>query len=219
MTLTEQPDADVTHDGPERSRPWRRRVVTTVAVVAVVALLGWAGLRWLTPHPYSGTVMQAPTAAPSMEGLVWDDGTPVDVTALGGELVLVYFGYTACPDVCPTTMVSVDRALEEIGDEVERVRVVMISIDPARDDAARVGEYVRSFDPSFRGVSGPVEDVERVASTYGIYFARDEPLEGGGYTMSHTSTLLGIDPDGHLRIVWPSVLDPEALAADITELL
>jgi len=199
--------------------PWRRRLVTVAAVIVVSALVGWLTLQWLTPHPYSGTVMQAPTAAPSMDGLVWDDGTPVDVTELGGELVLVYFGYTSCPDVCPTTMVSVERALDEIGDDVERVRVLMISIDPARDDAARVGEYVRSFDPAFRGVSGPVDDVERVASTYGIYFARDEPLEGGGYTMSHTSTLLGIDPDGHLRIVWPSVLDPDALAADITELL
>ncbi len=218
MTLLESPGTGAPVAAEQR-RPWPRRILAGVAVIVVVAIVAWLGLRWLTPHPYSGTVMQAPTAAPSMEGLVWDDGTPVDVTELGGELVLVYFGYTSCPDVCPTTMVSVDRALERIGDDVDRVRVLMISIDPARDDPARVGEYVRSFDPAFRGVSGSVEAVERVASTYGIFFAQDEPLEGGGYTMSHTSTLLGIDPDGHLRIVWPSVLDPDALAADISELL
>lgn len=217
MTLLESPETGV----PDAAghRPWRRRLLTGVAVIVVLAIVGWFALQWLTPHPYSGTVMQAPTAAPSMTGLVWDDGTPVDVTELGGELVLVYFGYTSCPDVCPTTMVSVDRALDRIGEDVDRVRVLMISIDPARDGPARVGEYVRSFDPAFRGVSGSAEAVERVASTYGIFFAQDEPLEGGGYTMSHTSTLLGIDPDGHLRIVWPSVLDPDALAADISELL
>ncbi len=190
-----------------------------LVTIAVMVLGGWLVLQWLTPHPHSGTVMQAPTAAPSMDGLVWDDGTPVDVTELGGELVLVYFGYTSCPDVCPTTLVSVDRALDRLGDDVDRVQALMVSIDPGRDDPERVGEYVRSFDPAFRGVSWSVEAVERVASTYGIFFAQDEPLEGGGYTMSHTSTLLGIDPDGHLRIVWPSVLDPDSLAADISELL
>ncbi|MFW2334432.1 SCO family protein [Ilumatobacter sp.] len=218
MTLIEPPDtvdAEVIATRP----PWRRRIITVLVTIAVMALGGWLVLQWLTPHPYSGTVMQAPTAAPSMDGLVWDDGTPVDVTELGGELVLVYFGYTSCPDVCPTTLVSVDRALDRLGDDVDRVQVLMVSIDPERDDPERVGGYVRSFDPAFRGVSGSVEAVERVASTYGIFFAQDEPLEGGGYTMSHTSTLLGIDPDGHLRIVWPSVLDPDSLAADISELL
>ena len=220
MTLVEPP-VDVSGDGDTTAprSAWRRRFVTVAVGLVGLALAGWVVLQVITPHPYSGTVMQAPTEAPPMDGLVWDDGTPVEVTELGGELVLVYFGYTSCPDICPTTLVSVDRALERIGGDVDRVQVLMVSIDPARDDPDRVGRYVRSFNPTFRGVSGSLEAVERVASTYGIFFAQDEPLDGGGYTMSHTSTLLGIDPDGHLRIVWPSVLDPESLAADITELL
>jgi protein SCO1/2 len=219
MTLTRSPETITEDEVATPRRPWRRRLGVAAAVLVGVAIVGWLVLRWLTPHPYSGTVMQAPTAAPSMDGLVWDDGSPVDVDALGGDLVLVYFGYTACPDVCPTTLSSVDRALDRLGEDVDRVRVLMVSIDPERDDPGKVGQYVRSFDPSFRGVSGSLDAVERVASTYGIYFAQDEPLAGGGYTMSHTSTLLGIDPRGHLRIVWPSVLDPDLLADDIAELL
>lgn len=147
------------------------------------------------------------------------DGTELIMRADEGGLLLVYFGYTSCPDVCPTTMSGVVQALDALGDEADDVAVMMVSIDPDRDSPAIVERYVQSFHPRFRGASGDIADVERVATLYGIFFARDEPTVDGEYTMSHTSTLLGIDPDGHLRIVWPTVLDPSRLAADIRELL
>ena len=226
-TPADRPDPNDRADGPDRPshaggadrRERRRRWTALVAVAVVLPALGWFGWQWLTPHPYSGTVMQAPTSAPDMDGLVWGDGTPVELADLGGRLVLVYFGYTACPDVCPTTMSGVVQALDELGDEADDVAVMMVSIDPDRDSPAIVERYVQSFHPRFRGASGDIADVERVATLYGIFFARDEPTVDGEYTMSHTSTLLGIDPDGHLRIVWPTVLDPGRLAADIRELL
>lgn len=227
-TLDPATTSDDGHDGPsggtgidrtESDRGSRRRWSLVGAVVVVVLGLGWLGWQWLTPHPYSGTVMQAPTSAPDMDGLVWGDGSPVDLADLDGRLVLVYFGYTACPDVCPTTMAGVVQALDELGDQADDVAVMMVSIDPDRDSPAITEQYVQSFHPRFRGASGEMADIERVATLYGIFFAPDEPTAGGDYTMSHTSTLLGIAPDGHLRIVWPTVLDPSRLAADIRELL
>jgi hypothetical protein len=93
-----------------RKRPWARMFAVLVAAFVAAAVVGWLGLRWITPHPYSGTVMQAPTAAPSMDGLVYSDGTPVDIGAFDGDLLLLFFGYTNCPDVCPTTLSQVATA-------------------------------------------------------------------------------------------------------------
>lgn len=210
-----------TATGPDtstRRRRWPRTVAVLLAALVGAALVGWLGLRWITPHPYSGTVMQAPTAAPSMEGLVYSDGTPVDITAFDGDLLLVFFGYTNCPDVCPTTLSQVAAARRQLGDDADRVRLLFVSVDPERDDLASIGDYVTSFDPDFLAATGEPADVDRVASQYGIFFAKGEALDDG-YTVDHTATLMGIDTEGHLRIVWPGVLEVERLAADLRELL
>jgi protein SCO1/2 len=219
---TAEPDAE---PGPASRIPasaTRRRAKIAALVVGVpllVLVAGWLGLRLLRPHPYSGTVMQAPTEAPGMDGLVWSDGTPVDLGEFAGDLVLVYFGYTACPDVCPTTLSQAANAIEAMDGDSDRVHVMLVSIDPERDELEALGEYVRSFDPAFRGATGTPEAVERVASTYGIYFAADEPDGDGFYEVDHTATLMGIDGDGHLRIVWAPPIDTDRLAADLDELL
>jgi protein SCO1 len=204
---------------PGRRRRWWRILGVLSVVLVSAAAIGWLGLRWVTPHPYSGTVMQAPTAAPPMDGLVFTDGSPVDVTAFDGELLLVYFGYTNCPDVCPTTLSQVAAARRSLGDEADRVEVLLVSVDPERDDLVTLEEYVSAFDGDFLAATGEIADLERVASQYGIFFAEGEAIGDGGYAVDHTATLMGIDTGGHLRIVWPAMLDVERLAADLRELL
>ena len=227
MTITERDAAADSGDTSGRQsvasrRPqprWVRRLAMVAATVVAVVALGWFGLRLLQPHPYSGTVLQAPNPAPSLDGLVDSTGAPIDLATFGGDLVLIYFGYTNCPDVCPTTLSQVARALDELGDDAERVHVMMISVDPERDELTMLGDYVRSFDPSFIGASGEFDDVERVASTYGVDFAAEETSPDGAYDVDHSATLMGVDGDGRLRIVWPALLDVDALAADLRELL
>lgn len=202
-----------------RRRPWGRMLTVLVGGLLCAVLVGWLGLRWITPHPYSGTVMQAPTAAPSMDGLVYTDGSAVDIAAFDGDLLLVYFGYTNCPDVCPTTLSQVASARRMLGDDAERVQVLLISIDPDRDDLATLDQYVTAFDPDFLAATGEMADLERVASQYGIFFAEGEAVGEDDYAVDHTATLMGIDTDGHLRIVWPALLEVGRLAADLRELL
>lgn len=214
----EAPAATAADRDPRRARHWPRTLAVIAAVIVVLGAGGWLGLRWLQPYPYSGTVMQAPKPAPSMEGLVYSDGTPVDISNFEGDLLLVYFGYTSCPDVCPTTLSQVAAARRRLGDDADRVRLLMISVDPERDDLASLGDYVHAFDDSFLAATGELDTLERVATQYGIFFAKDESLDEG-YTISHTATLMGVGPDGHLRIVWPALLDVERLAADMRELL
>ena len=213
-------EPDPTSADPARGRSrWRRLVAMVLVSVLVAGIAGWLVLGWLRPHPYAGTVMQAPNMAPAMDGLIDTDGRPIDIDAFRGDLVLVYFGYTHCPDVCPTTLSQVAQARRRLGDDAARVHVMMVTVDPARDEPALLGDYVRSFDPDFVGVTGELGDIERVATTYGVYFAPTEADEDGNYDMEHTASLLGIDGEGRLRIVWPFTADAEALASDLRELL
>ena len=205
--------------GPSKRGRHARTLLLIIAAPILVVVLAFGAFRMFSPHIYSGTVMQAPTSAPSMDGLVWTDGTPVDLADFDGDVVVLYFGYTYCPDVCPTTLAQVRQSLRRLGNDAERVHVMMVSVDPERDDLERLGDYMSSFGPEFVGATGPIEAIERVASTYGVFFARGEEYDDGSYAMDHTASLMGIDTDGHLRILWPSSLDADALAADLDALL
>lgn len=173
----------------------------------------------LRPHVFSGSVLQASTPAPEMDGLVYDNGEPVEIGDLRGDVVLVYFGYTHCPDLCPTMLSTVNRALEGLDDDAGNVETLMVTVDPARDTPGYLAEYVDHFNESFRGVWGTEEDVRSVATKYGVHFEYDEPGPDGSYLIGHTASLLAIDPDGVLRIVYPVGTKAEALRADLEELL
>lgn len=199
-----------------RSR--RRWLLVPVVVVAGVAVAVLAQ-RVMAPHLYSGTVLQAPEPAPSTAGLVYADGTPFDASAATGEVTVLFFGYTNCPDVCPTTLSVLRRAVDDLGDDAGRVNVVFVSIDPERDTAEIAQAYASSFDPTFRGVSGRPDDVRRVASLYGVYSAAGAPDAAGTYAVDHTATMMGIDTSGHLRLVWPPDVTAEQLTADLDALV
>ncbi|MFV0260197.1 MAG: SCO family protein [Acidimicrobiales bacterium] len=204
-------------DPPSRPRRW-------LAIAAAVLVAGLAAI-WLLPrvisgpHLYSGTVLQGDEAAPSLAALRYaDDGGPVDLAADSGDVVLIYFGFTNCPDVCPTTLSTVGRALELV-DDPDRVDVLMVSVDPARDDPATLETYVRFFGPSFRGATGAEEEVASAASAYGVFYELGPPDQDGAYNIDHTASLMAIGPDGSLRVVWPTNVTDTQLAADIDALL
>jgi protein SCO1/2 len=171
------------------------------------------------PHVYAGVVLQSSDPAPSMDGLVYDTGEPVDLSDLDGQVVLVYFGYTYCPDLCPTMLGTVERALDDIGDSVDRVTAMMVTVDPGRDTPEVLADYVGNFGGHIRGVWGPEGDVRSVASGYGVAFTYDEPDEDGNYLVSHTGSLFAIDPGGALRVVYPVEITSDALGADLRDLL
>ena len=198
-----------------------------VASVVVVAVLGVVVGRWVigvfSPHLYTGTVLQADEPAPSMNGLSFaDTGEPVDLGAESGDVVLVFFGYTNCPDVCPATMSTMTRALDELDPEQrERTEVWMVSVDPGRDDAQELQTYVEFFDPEFRGVTGTVEAIDQVSTQYGVFYQLEPTAAEGAddYLVDHTASVFGIGPDGALRVIWSPTVTPEQLGADLRELL
>jgi protein SCO1/2 len=163
-------------------------------------------------------VIQSPVAAPDFT--LDSDRGPVSLNDYEGKLVLLYFGYTFCPDVCPTTLTDLAAAIDELSaDDADSVQVIMVTIDPARDDVSRVGEYVRYFDERFVGLTGSDEEIGSVATLYGIFYRAGEGTEATGYLMEHTPTVLAIDREGNLKLVIPFGAEAEAVAADLEYML
>jgi protein SCO1 len=132
-----------------------------------------------------------------------------------GRPVLLFFGYTHCPDVCPTTLVTLKQATEKLAD---RVQVIMVSVDPDRDSPEELGRYVAHFDARFVGLSGTAGEIDRVAREYRVY-RQKEPAAGGGYSVSHGGYVYLLDQQGRVRALFGAGASDAEIADGVRELL
>lgn len=195
------------------------RHVLLVVLVLLVGGTGFVTLNFLRGMggELHGTLLEPPL--PAADFTLTSDAGPVRLSDLRGKVVVLFFGYTLCPDVCPTTMVRLGQAMELLGKDAERVQVVMISVDPERDTPEKLGQYARAFHPSFLGLTGTREEVDAVASAYGIYHAKAEGSSATGYLVDHTATTTVLDRGGGIRLLWPFEVPAEDLAADLRIML
>ncbi|MDX2344795.1 MAG: SCO family protein [Acidimicrobiia bacterium] len=193
----------------------QRRIAWGVLVALIGALFAWfLVLPRLSPHIFAGAVIQSTQKAPRME-LQSSDGSTVRMTDFEGKVVVVYFGYTFCPDVCPATLSKLADALELLGDKAKDVQVMMVSVDPERDTPELLADYVAHFHPDFLGITSDEATVNRVATLYGVFYQKSEGTEATGYTIDHTSTVILVDREGYLKLVLPFEGTAEQIAADI----
>lgn len=187
-----------------------------LGILAVI--LGLAvGFYFFRPHTFHGTVIQSPET--SYDFTLKNVNGDISLSDYRGKLVLVYFGYTFCPDICPATLANVGQALKQIGSRSDEVQTIMISLDPQRDTPEKLAEYVKHFHPSFLGVTGTKEEVDRVASLYGIFYQVNQGSEATDYLIDHTATLLVIDREGYLKLVFPFGVTSEEIADDLKYML
>ncbi|NPA06568.1 MAG: SCO family protein [Chloroflexi bacterium] len=179
--------------------------------------LGWWAWDRFRPYAFHGTVLQSNEPAPDFT-LMSADG-PVSLSDFRGKIVLLYFGYTFCPDVCPTTLTELKRAMELLGEDADQVQVIMVSVDPERDTPEKIQEYVEYFWPTFIGVTGTPEQIAEVATQYGIYYEKREVPGATGYLMDHTATVTVIDRDGYVKLIFPFGTPGEDIAADLKYLI
>jgi len=196
----------------------RRWIILTVAALVLVggATAGAfaAGLLPFGRGGLHGSAIDPPL--PIVDApLTGAGGQEVRLADFRGKVVVLYFGYTYCPDVCPTTLANVARAMKELGKRAEDVQVVMITVDPDRDTPEITQEYVSRFDPSFIGLGGDVERIREVATGMGVYFEKQERGSAGGYLVDHTATVLVLDRNGDLRLMLPYGLTGEQIANDL----
>lgn len=166
---------------------------------------------------FAGTYLNPPSPAQDFE--LSSSSGEVKRSDFQGKIVVLIFGYTSCPDVCPATLSEVKRAIQLLGEEASEVQVIMVTVDPERDTPDRVGQYVAGFDPSFVGLAGTHEQVSAVASQYGIYYSRAADASDGGYLVDHTATITVLDREGQTRLLWSFGTTPEEMAADLRILL
>jgi protein SCO1 len=117
-----------------------------------------------------------------------------------GKAVVLFFGYTHCPDVCPTTMAELSQAMQQLGPEAARVQVLFVTIDPARDTQDVLSQYVAAFNPSFIGLRPNDAQLAKVAKDFRVYYAKVPGKAADGYTMDHTAASYVFDPSGKLRL-------------------
>ena len=136
-----------------------------------------------------------------------------------GKVVAVFFGYTHCPDVCPTTLSDFAGALRQIGAQAEKVQVIFVTVDPERDTPELLREFVPAFNPGFLGMYADAETLRRLAQEYKVVYQKTAVKSADDYLIDHTAGTYVYDPKGNLRILIPYGSGPEAIAHDLRALL
>ncbi len=190
-------------------------------------LVGTCGLLILLltgcgkPHEFAGTQLDAPRPASDFSGINWDS-TPFHLSDLRGRVVLLFFGYTTCPDVCPLTLAEMKAVEKDLGEQAEEVEVVLVTVDPEHDTIERLAQYISAFDSTFYGVRLDEPTLTATRKAYGIY-AENVVSELGAtiveHSIDHGSYTLLIDPQGNWRVVYSYDIDARAIAEDIRYLL
>ena len=188
----------------------------TVVGLVVAALAAGAGL-WLRPRAAPGRLAGATVAGSLAVGgpftLTDDTGHAVTQASWPGRWLLVYFGYTFCPDVCPTELQTIANALDALGPLADRVQPLFITIDPGRDTPAHMAEYVKMFSPRLIGLTGTAQQIAAVAHAYRVYYAKVTPKDSTTDLMNHSSFIYLMAPDGKLS----TLFDPGTKAQDIAK--
>ncbi len=136
-----------------------------------------------------------------------------------GSVVTIFFGYTQCPDVCPTTLAAMKAVKQQLGEDGRRLQVLFVTLDPERDTQELLAQYVTAFDPSFIGLRGDAEATARVAKEFKIFYQKVPGATPDTYTMDHSAGSYVFDPEGRLRLYVRYGQSPDAIAADIKLLL
>jgi protein SCO1/2 len=210
-------ETNVANSAPARRSSMRPLLWASafLAAVLVIALIGW----WNLPPQLHGIQLQSPRVAEDFT-LTTSTGETKSLSDFRGKYVVLFFGYTFCPDVCPTTLNDLQQLVKELGAErASDIQVVMVSVDPERDTPEQLATYLNYFDPAFLGMTGSVEEIQPVASQFGIFFERQPGSANTSYLVDHTSAVTVIDPEGYVRMIFTYGVKGEEMASDIAYLM
>jgi protein SCO1/2 len=203
---------------------WMRTMDKKLLLVGLLALLligAVAAGVYLFGEPagFRGTTYAEPyPVAPEIE-LSQADGAEFRLRDMQGKVVALFFGYTSCPDICPTTLAELNQAMQGLGARADAVQVVFVTVDPERDSPERVQEYVNHFNADFIGLSGSQTDLAAIWNGYGVYREIVEGASAAGYLVNHTARVTIIDQKGNLRISFPFDAPVEDVVHDLKLLL
>ena len=187
------------------------RPLAVIAAFAASLAVGLLVTFWLIGG-FGGVTKPAAIGGPFQ--LTDQSGQSVTEKNLLGKPTIIFFGFTHCPDVCPTSLFEMSEVLRAIGPDAGKVNAYFISVDPARDTAATMKDYLSSFDPNLKGLTGSPDEIARVLKAYRVY-AKKVPLKDGDYTMDHTALIYLMDSKGNFVRPFDLKRKPEDAAADL----
>ncbi len=203
-----------------------KRVFFYFGLTVIVVLVGLALKYYLPPPPAPSSTgrIGAPSTPPPVGGpfsLVNQYGENVTEADFRGRHMLIFFGYTYCPDICPTVLTTVTQALQQLGPQAEKVQPLFVTVDPERDTPAQLKSYLEYFDPRFIGLTGSPQQVEQIKSAYKVSAAKTNPSaeDPEDYLMSHGSTLYLMGPDGKFEAFIGYTTEPSVIARRIKAFL
>jgi len=186
-----------------------------LSVLLIASILG------CSPKPsFKNVDITGSTAFGNNFSLLDTNGNTKTMADYKGKVVVVFFGFTQCPDVCPTTLTEMDEALKLLGPKADKVQVIFITVDPERDTVSVLAQYVPAFNSSFVGLR-PADEagLEKVAKDFRIYYQKVPGLKSGSYTMDHSAGSYVFDQNGQLRLYIKHAQGPEVLAHDLKNIL
>lgn len=192
----------------------------SVVLIAAIAVGAWlAFFHSADAYEFKGGFFEPPNPAAPLN-LVDQNNQPFSLADHKGKVILLYFGYTYCPDFCPATLNDFAKVKDELGDKAKQVNVVFVTVDPDRDTPARLKQYLEFYDPAFIGLSGTQDQLTPIERAYGVSATKDEATPGSAYySVSHSTSLYAIDQNGNLRLTWAYGTSPDDITSDVKHLL
>ena len=193
----------------------KQALVPYLLLIAVLA----GGFLWHESEMVPGLGRTVTTGQATVGGpfrLTDQAGKAVSDADFRGRYMLIYFGYSFCPDVCPTTLGVMTQALEKMGADSARVAPIFITVDPARDTPKVLADYMKAFGPNFIGLTGSDAQIKAVEKEYRVYAAK-RPLENGNYGMDHSSVMYLMGPTGKMITFYDEAISPDDLAKDLKQ--
>jgi protein SCO1/2 len=188
-------------------------VITAALVVILIA-----AFILKKPYTFHGTLIDPPLPVTDFT-LQTANGESFRLSEQKGKIILLFFGYTSCPDVCPTTLATFKQVHERLGEKAQKIRFVMITADPERDTPEKVTSYVAQFNPAFIGLSGSLADLDAIWKELGVFVEKQDSGSAAGYLVSHTASVYVIDQNGNLLMMLPYGTSAIDMADDLTQLL
>jgi protein SCO1/2 len=197
----------------------RKTLLVGLILFLLVGVVAVGVFLFSKPASFRGTTYNEPyPVAPEIE-LTRANGMGFRLSEARGEVVALFFGYTSCPDICPTTMAELNQALEKLGDRADQVQVLFITVDPERDTPQRVQEYVNHFNTDFIGLSGSEPELATIWNEYGVFREIVDGTSAAGYLVNHTARVTLIDQQGNLRVSFGFDTPVEDVVHDLDLLL
>ncbi|MCX7784367.1 MAG: SCO family protein [Meiothermus sp.] len=201
-----------------------RRAIWITLIAGLPLLLAVAAFLLMrdTYQPYGTRLLNIRPVEAYQFNLTAHDGSTKSLTDFQGKVVLIFFGFVNCPDVCPTTLLELGKVYKALTPrEQERVQVLLISVDPERDTPELLQKYVTFFGPTFLGLTGTPEQIAEVAKKYGVFYQKSAIKSPTEYNVDHTATVFALDPRGQLRLIYGSgkAAETERVLEDVRWLL